>query len=81
MFVLICLRLFVGSCFCFIWRRDPHIRVAHSVLFAVIACVATCGRLFSGSVCVCFFVFVACDRSTSPPGGNQVDGLPPALGL
>ena len=21
----------------------------------------------------------ACDRSTGPPGGNQVDGLPPAL--
>ena len=28
-------------------------------------------------VSVCFF---ARDRSTSPPGGNHVDGLPPALG-
>ena len=24
---------------------------------------------------------IACKRSTSPPGGNQVDGLPPALSL
>ena len=22
---------------------------------------------------------IVCERSTSPPGGNQVDGLPPAL--
>ena len=33
--------------------------------------------------CIVFlFVFMclfACNRSTSPPGGNQVDGLPPAL--
>ena len=26
-------------------------------------------------VCFCFLYY----RSTSPPGGNQVDGLPPAL--
>ena len=24
------------------------------------------------------FIFVACNHSASPPGGNQVDGLPPA---
>ena len=42
-------------------------------------CVASCGRPFSGSGCV-VLVFIVCDRSTSPPGGNQVDGLPPALG-
>ena len=44
--------------------------------------------------CVCMFAIVVClapmfsifwvslfQRSTSPPGGNQVDGLPPALSL
>ena len=30
------------------------------------------------SACLGFFVSL-CRRSTSPPGGNQVDGLPPAL--
>ena len=29
--------------------------------------------------CVVLFVVVFFKRSTSPPGGNQVDGLPPAL--
>ena len=33
-------------------------------------------------VCVfCWFVFFVVNRSGSPPGGNQVDGLPPALRL
>ena len=27
------------------------------------------------------FTLFTCDRSTSPSGGNQVDGLPPALSL
>ena len=51
-----------------------------SWMFVVNACPAF-GCLCSCSVgficCVCLF---ACNRSASPPGGNQVDGLPPALG-
>ena len=38
--------------------------------------------LYFGSCAVSllvFLVFFFCERSTSPPGGNQVDGLPPAL--
>ena len=30
------------------------------------------------SVCVCFGFCGMLQSSTSPPGGNQVDGLPPA---
>ena len=32
-------------------------------------------------VCLFLLCLFACNRSASPPGGNQVDGLPPALGL
>ena len=37
-------------------------------------------RWFHWSISVFLLGFVViCNRSTGPPGGNQVDGLPPAL--
>ena len=40
-----------------------------------------CAGLSFQCICVvrCVSVLLACNHSTSPPGGNQVDGLPPAL--
>ena len=48
----------------------------------------TCSRYVSAAcaACICFWfrgfrfgaVCLACNHSASPPGGNQVDGLPPA---
>ena len=67
-----------------------HVLAGHSlrwfVLFVVLFCwcclTHACSRgLFCHVVLVWRVVFTlfTCDRSTSPPGGNQVDGLPPAL--
>ncbi len=40
-----------------------------------------CARMPFRCICVvrCVSLLFACNHSTSPPGGNQVDGLPPAL--
>ena len=44
------------------------------VLAACVACICFSFRGFRFGV----VYFFACNHSASPPGGNQVDGLPPA---
>ena len=69
-----------------------HVLAGHSlrwfVMFVVLFCwcclTHACSRgLFCHVVLVWRVVFTlfTCDRSTIPPGGNPVDGFPPALSL
>ena len=81
---ILCLSVlcFIGGLCCLVSRHNPPCSCC--ILFLIISdpYVARCAvvrgcSLFVFVFAICLF---ACDRSTSPPGGNQVDGLPPALG-
>ena len=54
---------------------------ASSFGHAGVAFAFCAGFSFRVFCCSSFVMLYACNHSASPPGGNQVDGLPPALHL
>ena len=66
-------QIFTQSIFLIVLYEFINFYCIFLLLFIFFVCV-----FFVYVFCFCF-VWLAVNRSESPPGGNQVDGLPPAL--